>query len=181
MLTTTGRKKEKAIERLMAKHDHLSTLCRVWQDMHVLNYRLDYQNWNFQIFRLIRLRSNDCKEITRLLDELRKFIERLMAEHDHLSTLCHACVTRLTLKNAGPNRVNYRLDCQKMESPNVKVNEDKGYTRGRQACVRNSINRKKEKAVETLKVDYDHFSTLCCVWQDMHVLNYHLDYQKRNY
>ena len=161
MLTTTGRKKEKAIERLMAKHDHLSTLCRVWQDMHVLNYRLDYQNWNFQIFRLIRLRSNDCKEITRLLDELRKFIERLMAEHDHLSTLCHACVTRLTLKNTGPNRVNYRLDCQKMESPNVKVNEDKGYTRGRQACVRNSINWKKEKAIETLKAWSPQHTLLC--------------------
>ena len=30
---------KKSIERIMAEHDHLKKLCRVWQDMHTVNYQ----------------------------------------------------------------------------------------------------------------------------------------------
>ena len=36
----------------------------------------------------LKVRSNNFKMVTRLCDEFRKFIERLMAKHYHLNTLC---------------------------------------------------------------------------------------------
>ena len=54
----------------MAKHDHLSTLCCVWQDMHVLKYRLVYQKWNYKTLRLMRMKvivgARFCDEFNKL-------------------------------------------------------------------------------------------------------------------
>ena len=87
----------KIIEILLAEHDHLSTLCCVWQDMHVLNYCLDYQKWNYKTLRLMRMNvivgARFCDEFNKS-KQVKSYWESNSRAWSPQHTLFTLCVTK---------------------------------------------------------------------------------------